>query len=159
MEVDHTDKGKRQGQGNGKSKGKGKGKAKVKAKAKTTGKKKATAKAKGKGEGNGKSEDKGAKSDLCGKKGHFVRDCWSQAKLRQNSGRCKSGLRCSKRVCAFTTENIVKDVGLSHCGCEVHEDGLVMIDSGASIIVCPKWFGEYVPEKPDGSVQCRGADG
>ena len=38
----------------------------------------------------------------------------------------------------FTIENIVKDVSLSQCGCEVHEDGLVMIDSGASINVCPK---------------------
>ena len=59
----------------------------------------------------------------------------------------------------FTIGNIVNDVSLSHCGCEVHQDGLVMIDSGASINVCSKWFGEYVPEKPDGSVQCRGADG
>ena len=40
----------------------------------------------------------------------------------------------------FTIEN--KDVGLSPSGCEVHEDGLVMIDSGASDHVCPKWFGE-----------------
>ena len=48
----------------------------------------------------------------------------------------------------FTIENIVKDVSLSKCGCEGHEDGLEMIDSGASVNVCPKWS---VLEKSDGS--------
>ena len=56
-------------------------------------------------------------------------------------------------------ENVVKDVSLSQSGREVHEDGLVMIDSGASVNVCPKWFGESVLEESDGSVQLRGADG
>ena len=58
---------------------------------------------------------------------------------------------------AFTIENIVKDVSLSQRGCEGHEDGLEMIDSGASVNVCPKWFGES--EKSDGSDRLRGADG
>ena len=59
----------------------------------------------------------------------------------------------------FTIENIVKDVSLSQSGFEGHEDGLVIIDSGAPVNVCPKWFGESVLEKSDGSVQLRGADG
>ena len=42
---------------------------------------------------------------------------------------------------------------------EVHEDGLMMIDSGLSVNVCPKFFGESVLEKSDGSVKLRGADG
>ena len=44
----------------------------------------------------------------------------------------------------FAIENVVKDVSLSQFGCEVNEDGLVMIDSGASVNVCPKWFGESI---------------
>ena len=59
----------------------------------------------------------------------------------------------------FTIGNIVKDVSLSQSGCEVHEDGLAMIDSGASVNVCPKWFAETVLEKSDGSVELRGANG
>ena len=54
----------------------------------------------------------------------------------------------------FAIENVVKDFSLSQRVCEVHEDGLV-----ASVNVCPKWFGESVLEKSDGSVQLRGADG
>ena len=50
----------------------------------------------------------------------------------------------------FTIENIVKDVSLNRSGCEGHEGGLVMIGSGASVNVCPKWFGESVLERPDG---------
>ena len=63
-----------------------------------------------------------------------------------------------KSLC-FTIENVVKDVSLSQIGCEVNEDGLVMIDSGASVNVCPKWFGESILQESDGSVQLRGADG
>ena len=51
----------------------------------------------------------------------------------------------------FAIEKVVKDVSLCQSGCEVSEDGLVKIDSGASVNVCPKWFGEYVLEKSDGS--------
>ena len=58
----------------------------------------------------------------------------------------------------FTIENTVKDVRLSQCGCEVHKEGLVMNDSGATVNVCPKWLGDSVLEKSDGSVQLRGAD-
>ena len=47
----------------------------------------------------------------------------------------------------FTIENIVKDVSLSQSGCESHENGLVMIHSGASVNVLPKWFGKPVLEK------------
>ena len=59
-------------------------------------------------------------------------------------------------IFCFTIENMVKDVRSSQSGCEGHEDGLVMIDSGASVNVCPKWFGESVLEKSDGSVRPRG---
>ena len=48
---------------------------------------------------------------------------------------------------------------MSQSGWEVDEDGLVRIDSGASVNVCPKWFGESTPQESDGLVQLRGADG
>ena len=41
----------------------------------------------------------------------------------------------------FTIESVISDVTLSHNGCEEHDDGLVMIDSGASVNVCPKFLG------------------
>ena len=59
----------------------------------------------------------------------------------------------------FTIKNIVKDVKLSQSVCESHEDGAVMIDNGASVNLCSKWFGKSGLEKSDGSVRHRGADG
>ena len=53
----------------------------------------------------------------------------------------------------FAIENVVKDVGLSQSGCEEIEHGLVMIDSGASVNVCPKWFGESILGESHGEVQ------
>ena len=44
----------------------------------------------------------------------------------------------------FTIENTSKDVSLSQRGGESHVDGLVMIDSGASVNVCPMWFAATV---------------
>ena len=98
---------------------------------------------------------------MCGKKGQFARDRWSRA----NQDRTVSEVEGAKvdsdagKEFAFTIENIVKDVSLRERGCEGHEDGLEMNDSGASVNVCPKWFGESVLEKSDGSVRLRGADG
>ena len=64
-----------------------------------------------------------------------------------------------QRSLCLQLRNVVKDVSLSQCGCEVSEDGLVMIGSGASVNVCPKWFGKSTLQKSDGSVLLRGADG
>ena len=38
-------------------------------------------------------------------------------------------------------------------------EGLVMIDSGASVNVCPKWFGNSKLEQSDGATCLRGAIG
>ena len=78
----------------------------------------------------------------------------NQDRTAHEAAGAKVGSDASKEF-VFTIENIVKDVSLSQSVCEVHEDGLVMIDSGASVNVCPKWFGECVLEKSDESVQLR----
>ena len=82
---------------------------------------------------------------MCGKKGDFARDYWSPANqdrtvnevegAKVNSGAAKGYV--------FTIENVVKGASLSHSGCEVHEDGLVLIGSGATDNDCPKWLGEF----------------
>ena len=59
----------------------------------------------------------------------------------------------------FTVENEINDVNLSQDGCVEREDGLVMIDSGASVNVCPKWFGNSKLERSDGATCLRGANG
>ena len=59
----------------------------------------------------------------------------------------------------FTTENVISDVTLSQDGCEEREDGLEIIDSLASVNVCPKWFGKFKLQQSDGATRPRGADG
>ena len=43
--------------------------------------------------------------------------------------------------------------------CVEREDGLVMIDSGASVNVCPKWFWNSKLEQSDGATCLRSANG
>ena len=133
-----------------------KAEAKAKAKAKTLGR----AKAKNKGKG-AKSDQHDKECYVCGEKGHFARDRWSEAHQDRTVNEVEGAKVDSDaaKEFVFTFENIVKDVSFSQSGCEVHEDGLVMIDSGASVNVCPKLFVESVLEKSDGSVELRGADG
>ena len=84
-----------------------------------------------------------------GKKGHFARDCWSRANQDKTVNEVEGAKVDSDAAKDFviTIENVVKDVGLSQSGCEVNEDGLLMINSGASVKVCHKWFGESILEK------------
>ena len=74
----------------------------------------------------------------------------------------------------YTIEHEVNVVNLSQSGCGVNKieerktardwdprtnEGLVMIDSGASVNVCPKWFGNSRLEQSDGATCLRGANG
>ena len=59
----------------------------------------------------------------------------------------------------YTIGHEINDVNLSQDGCVEREDGLVMIDSGASVNVCPKWFGNAKLEQSDGATCLRGANG
>ena len=88
-----------------------------------------------------------------------LRDCWSLANQDRTVHEVEAAKVEPDTSKEFVIENFVKDVILSQSGCEVNEDGLVMIDSKPSVNVCPKWFGESVLDKSDGSVQLRGADG
>ena len=59
----------------------------------------------------------------------------------------------------FTIENVISDVTLSQDGCDERENGLVMIDSGASVNVCPKWCGKSKMEQSENTTFLRGANG
>ena len=59
----------------------------------------------------------------------------------------------------FTIENVISDVTLSQDGCAEREDGLVVIDCGASVNVCPKWFVKSKMQQSDGATRLRSADG
>ena len=98
---------------------------------------------------------------MFGKKGHFARDSWSRANQDKTVNEVEGAKVDSDaaKEFVFAIDNVVKDVSLSQCGCYVNEDGLVMVDSGASVNVCPKWSGESNLQESDGSVQLRGADG
>ena len=63
------------------------------------------------------------------------------------------------REYVYTIEHETNDVNLSQDGCVEREDGLVMIDSGASVNVCPKWLGNSKLEQCDGAMCLRGANG
>ena len=80
---------------------------------------------------------------MCGKKGHFARDCFSRANHSQDGerGRGRERQRRAGKEYVYTIEYEINDVNLSQDGCVEREDGLVMIDSGASVNVCPRWFG------------------
>ena len=54
---------------------------------------------------------------------------------------------------------MISDVTLSQDGCAEREDGLVMIDSRASVNLCPKWFGKSKLQQSDGATRLRSADG
>ena len=98
---------------------------------------------------------------MCGKKVHFARDCWSRA----NQDRTVNEVEGAKvdsdagKEFVFAIEKVVKDVTLSQSGFEIHGYGSVMIHSGASVNVCPKWFGESSLEESVGLVQLRDVDG
>ena len=98
---------------------------------------------------------------MCGKKGHFARDCWSRANHDKivNEFDVENVNAEPGNEFVFTVESEINDVNLSQDGCAEREDGLVMIDSGASVTVCPKWFGNSKLEQSDVATCLRGTNG
>ena len=111
---------------------------------------------------------------MCGKKGHFARDCWSRANHDEmvNEVEVENANAESGKEYVNTIEHEVNVVNLSQSGCGVNKieerktarcwdprtnEGLVMIDSGASVNVCPKWFGNSRLEQSDGTTCLRRA--
>ena len=156
----------------GKSKGKGKSKSNCNRKGNRQGSSKDNGKGKSKdrnqSKGKSKSNSKGSgKPDndkecyVCGKNSHFARDGWSRANHDKmvNEVEVKSVNAEPGKEYVFTVENEVNDLNMSQDGCVEREDGLVMMDSGASVNVCPKWFGNSKLEQSDGATFLRGANG
>ena len=136
MEMeDVTDTANREGGNKGNSKGK--------AKSKSRDRSQRTGKGKSKSKGKGKSSEKpdnDRECYVCGKSGHLARDCWSRAnhdKMVKEIEAEYVNTETGKEF-VFTIENVISDVNLSQDGCAEREGGLVMVDSGASVNVCPK---------------------
>ena len=168
MEVEHTSNGKSKGKSKSKSKGNSKGSSKGGSKSNSKGQgkskcqsrdrsqSKGKSKSKGKGKGSGKP-DNDRECHVCGERGHFARDGWSRAnydKMVNEVVNAETG-----KYIGFTIENVISDVTLSQDGCVEREDGLVMIDSGASVNVCPKWFGKSKLQQSDGATRLKGVAG
>ena len=123
MEVDALMKGK------GKNKGKGKGKEKGKDKGKEKGKGKSKDKAK-----EGTSDTSNVKSFFCMEKGHARKDC----------PKFSAWLAEKKTVGHEQSANSIEEDGWIFALDHEHEEfcELIMIDSGASVHVCPPDHGQ-----------------
>ena len=181
MDVDYIGKSK----GKGKSKSKSKGKSKGKSKDRNQGKGESKINSKGKGKGK-PSNDK--ECYVCGKRGHLARDCWSRANHDKmvNEVEVEDPNTEPDKEYVYRVEHEVNVVNLTQSGCGVNEikekktarewdprtqeqtarewdprthESLVMVDSGASVNVCPKWFGNSKLEQYDDAFCLRGANG
>ena len=179
-------KSKSKGKSKGKSGSNSKGKSKGKSKDRNQGKgksKRSTAKTKA------KENLATTKNATCaGKRGHLARDCWSRANHDKmvNEEEVEDPNAEPDKEYVYTIEHEVNVVNLSQSGCGVnkieekktardwdprtHEqtvrewdprthESLVVVDSGASVNVCPKWFGNSKPEQSDDATCLRGANG
>ena len=182
-------KGKSKSKSKGKSKlksgsnSKGKSKGKSKDRNQSKGKSKINSKSKSKRK---PSNDK--ECYVCGKKGHLARDCWSRANHDKmvNEVEVEDLIAEPDEVCVYTIDHKINVVDLSQSGCEVNNikekktakkwdprtqeqtarewdprthESLVMVESGASVNVCPKWFGNSKLEQSDDATCLRGANG
>ena len=139
-DVDHIGKSKGNGNGKRKSKSKSKGKIKGNSKGGSNGKGRSKGKSKDRNQGKGKSKNnskgKGSgKPDndkeyyVCGKKGHFARDCWSRANHDKmvNEVEVENVNPEPGKEYVYTIEHEIIDVNLSQDGSVEREDGLVMM--------------------------------
>ena len=90
-----------------------------------------------KGKSSGQKPENYKECYVCRNKGHFARDCWSRANHDKMVNEVEVGNVNAEpgKEFVFTVENENNDVNLSQDSCAEREDGLVMIDSGASVNV------------------------
>ena len=198
---DYIGKSKGKGKSRSKSKGKSKGKSGSNCKGKSKGKSKDRNQGKDKSKFNSKGKGKPSNDkecNVCGKRGHLARDCWSRANHDKmvNEVEVEDPNAEPDKEYVDTIEHEVNVVNLSQSGCGVNKiketktarewdpraqektarewdprteeqtarewdprthESLVMVDSGASVNVCPKWFGNSKVEQSDDATCLRGA--
>ena len=124
MDVDYIGKSKSKGKSksNGKNNGKSsssKGKSKGKSKDRNRGKGKSKNNSKGKGSGK---PDSDKECCVCGKRGHFARDCWSRANHDKmaNEVEVENANAEPGKEYVYTIQHEVNVVNLSQSGCGVN---------------------------------------
>ena len=99
------------------------------------------------------------KSATCAEKSHFARDSWSRANHDKTVNEVEvENVNAEPQKNVFTVRNEINDVNLSQDGCAEREDGLVMIDSEASVNVSQVVW-KLKLEQSDGATCLRGANG
>ena len=127
MDVDYIGKSRSKGKGKSKSKGKSKGKSssskgKSKGKSKDRNRDKGKSKNNSKGKGSGKP-DSDKECCVCGKRGHFARDCWSRANHDKmvNEVEVENANAEPGKEYVYTIQHEVNVVNLSQSGCGVNK--------------------------------------
>ena len=177
MDVDYVSKAR----ANAKARARAKAKAAATARARAKERARIATKAKAKARATAKAKSAEnltmTKNATCAeKRGHFARDCWSRANHDKivNEIDVEDPNAEPGKEYVYTIEHEINVVNLSQSGCGVNKieerktarewdprthESLVMIDSGASVNVCPKWFGISKLEQSDGATCLRGANG
>ena len=180
-------KSKSKGKNKGKSGSNSKGKSKGKSKDRNQGKGKGKINSKGKGKGKHSNDKECYVCGKRGHLARDCWSRANHDKM-VNEVEVEDPIAEPDKEYVYTIEHEVNVVNLSQSGCGVNEikerktardwdwdprtheqtarewdprthESLVMIDSGASVNVCPKWFGNSKLEQSDGATCLRGANG